>query len=109
MLKIGKQEYVSRINAAHELVQIQEPLSSAAEILAKRFGVTLRQAYRYLKSALQNSKPLEIPDAKAVLTVRLPVELINLLRKRPRPPGQSISDFVAAALWDALDKEKGRV
>ena len=108
MAKTGKREHTCRINAAHELVQTQEPLASAASILAKRFGVTSRQAYRYLESALQNSAPLEIPDAKAVLTVRLPVGLIHRLRARPRPPDQSLSDFVAAALSAALAKETYR-
>jgi len=108
MAKTGKREHACRINAAHELVKTKEPLASAASILAKRFRVTSRQAYRYLESALQNSAPLEIPDAKAVLTVRLPVGLITRLRSRPRPPGQSLSDFVASALSAALAKEKHR-
>lgn len=108
MAKIGKRDHTRRVNAAHELMQAQEPLASAVAILAKRFGVTTRQAYRYLESAVQNAAPMEIPEAKAVLTVRLPVGLISRLRARPRPPDQSLSDFVAAALSAALAKERYR-
>ena len=108
MARSSQAERIHRINAAHQLLQDNVAFTEAAEVLAKRFSVGKRQAYRYLKAACQSSSPLSAPDDKAVFTIRLPVNLIEELRNRPRPAGQSLSDFVCHALQRALEEQRPR-
>jgi hypothetical protein len=108
MARSSQSERVHRINAAHQLLQDNVAFAEAAEVLSKRFSVGKRQAYRYLKEACQSSPPLSTPDDKAVLTVRLPVNLIDQLRNQLRPTGQSLSDFVCQALRRALQEQRPR-
>lgn len=108
MARSSQAERVHRVNAAHQLLQDNVALAEAAEVLAKRFFVGKRQAYRYLKDACQSSSPLSAPDDKTVFTVRLPVTLIDQLRSHPRPAGQSLSDFVCQSLRRALEEQRPR-
>ena len=106
MARASHSERIHRINAAYQLLQQNVAFAEAVEVLAKRFGVGRRQAYRYLKDACNSSAPLDAPDDKAVFTVRLPVHLIEQLRNHPRPTGQSLSDFVCQVLKSAMEEEK---
>jgi hypothetical protein len=108
MARSSHTERVHRINAAHQLLQDNVDFTEAVEVLAKRFSVGKRQAYRYLKEACQSSSPLSAPGDKAVFTVRLPIILIEQLRNHPRPTGQSLSDFVCHALQRALEEQRPR-
>jgi predicted HicB family RNase H-like nuclease len=45
---------------------------------------------------------MPIPEEKAVFTVKLPRSLIRLVRHRARQSEKAISDWVAAALQQAL-------
>lgn len=105
MARSSESERVHRINAAHQLLQGEMAFSEAAEALSERFAVGRRQAYRYLREAFRASSPLDAPEPKDVFTVKLPVTLIGQLRSHPRPPGQSLSDFVCQALERALEEQ----
>lgn len=105
MARSSQVERVHRVNVAHQLLQDEMAFAEAAEVLSARFAVGKRQAYRYLHEAYQASSPLESPEAKDVFTVKLPVSLIEQLRSHPRPPGQSLSNFVCQALERALEEQ----
>jgi hypothetical protein len=45
---------------------------------------------------------MPVPEGKAVFTVKLPRPLIGQVRRRARKSGEAISDWVAAALQQAL-------
>ena len=85
MARSSQAERVYRINAAGQLLREEVALAEAVEVLAKRFSVGKRQAYRYLEEACQSS-PLSSPEEKAVFTVRLPVGLIEQLRSPSAAP-----------------------
>ena len=105
MARSSQVERVHRINAAHQLLQDEMAFAEAAEVLSERFVVGKRQAYRYLQEACQASSPLDSPESKDVFTVKLPITLIEQLRSHPRPPGQSLSNFVCQALERALEEQ----
>ena len=107
-MRSSKIERVERINAARQLVQKDAPLSQAVGTLCHRFGISRRQAYRYIDEALQSTQELSAPEPKAVFTIMLPVSLIKQLRSFSRPPGQSLSDFVAEILSRSLRRRKER-
>ena len=108
MAKSSHAQHVGRINTAFQLLRRPKSLSEASTILSDRFGVSERQARRYIKEALNLKAPLPEPEPKEVSTVKLPVSLIDQLRHHPRAPGQSLSDFVAEALQQALTQRKAR-
>jgi hypothetical protein len=94
-----------RINMAIELLKKKVSLGEAVSSLAGRCGLSHRQAYRYLQQARAVDQPLPLPEAKAVFTVKLPPSLIKAVRHQARRQGQQISDLVARALEDFLQKK----
>jgi hypothetical protein len=84
------------------LKQKTPPPEVVAAALAARFDLSARQAYRYLQHAQRVTKPLALPEPKAVFTVKLPPRLIQRVRRRARARGQSISAVVTEALQQFL-------
>ena len=66
-------EYARRVNAAVELVGTGMPASAAAHTMAGRYGVSVRQARRYVEQAMAAGR-VEVPEANVVFTVKLPVQ-----------------------------------
>lgn len=91
-------ELTERINAARTLVK-KSPNSEEAvlEIMA-RFGVSRRQAYRYMKEAQKKRKEPGLPEHKIVFTVKLPESLVSLVRHVADSTGESLSSLVTQAL-----------
>jgi predicted HicB family RNase H-like nuclease len=75
--------------------------------LIVRYGLSRRQAYRYLQEAQQSASPLPIPEPKAVFTVKLPHSLIPQVRQQARQQRCSISQWVERALRLELGHAKG--
>src|SRR5262245_41735903 len=92
-------EYAHRGNAAAELVAAGVGVADAARDLAVRFGLSERQARRYVERAVAGG-PVEVPAASEVFTVRLPAELVARVRERARTSGSTISALVAQALTE---------
>ncbi|MDD5599721.1 MAG: hypothetical protein PHV82_17380, partial [Victivallaceae bacterium] len=72
--------------------------AEAKKALIEKFGISDRQAFRYLKIAQESSGLLVIPEKKAVFTVKLPVSLIFRIRQRAQLSDYTLSDLVAEAL-----------
>jgi hypothetical protein len=97
-------DQTERINMAIELLKKNASLGEAVSSLACRCRLSQRQAYRYLRQAQAVDRPLPIPESKAVFTVKLPPSLIQAVRRRARHQGRPISELVARALEDFLQK-----
>ena len=107
MAKSSEAEQARRVNVT---ISLLEQRSSAAQVLAElvtRYGLSRRQAYRYLRQAQQATSPLPVPQEKAVFTVKLPCPLIAQVRRRARQQRCSISLWVEQALRLGLDQPKG--
>jgi hypothetical protein len=96
-------QYARRINAASELLASGWGVPEAGRELARRHRISERQARRYLEQA-RDEGPREVPSAKIVFTVKLPSDLARRVRQQARRSGQTISDVVAAALREFLDR-----
>jgi hypothetical protein len=74
--------------------------SRAARVrrLSREFDLSERQAYRYLEEASQLDRPVEIPEATVSVTLKLPPQTVELLRKYARSSGRTIGAIVTAAL-----------
>ncbi len=99
-----------RLNAAVALLEERRSLSEAAATLAATYGMSKRQAYRYLNEAQNQSQPVPIPQRKIAFTVKLSEGLVQRLRQRARSSGQTLSELVSQALEALLGKgrEGGR-
>jgi non-ribosomal peptide synthetase component E (peptide arylation enzyme) len=101
--RVGDGEYAARVNAAVELAAAGT--AQAARVLADRFGVSVRQARRYLDDAGHGR--VEIPDRAVAFTVKLPEGLVGRVRAYAAEHRLAISAVVAAALVEFLARDRG--
>ena len=96
-------EYAVRVNRAVELLVDRSP-ADAVRGLQSEFGLSERQARRYVNEALARPAGVLVPERTAVFTVRLAPSLIAGLRERALAIGQSLSATTAAAVGAYLDQ-----
>jgi hypothetical protein len=95
-------EYAVRVNLAVVLLADRSP-ADAVRGLEGGFGLSERQARRYVTVALERPEGVAVPERTAVFTVRLAPSLIAGLRRHARSRGQSLSATVAEAARLYLD------
>jgi hypothetical protein len=96
-------EYAVRVNRAVELLADRSP-ADAVRGLGGEFGLSERQARRYVNAAVERPDGVVVPERTAVFTVRLAPSLIGGLRNRARADGLSLSATTAAAVAGYLDQ-----
>ena len=106
--RAGGVEHALRVNAAAELVAGGVEQTEASRLLAARFGVSVRQARRYVAQAVAAGGPVRVPEAATVFTVKLPAGLAGRVRAHARESGSSISAVVATALVEFLSRGHSR-
>lgn len=92
-----------RLNAAAELLASGCEIAEASRQLARWHRISERQARRYVERA-RDSGPVEVPSAKTVFTVKLPIDLVRRVRQQARRAGQTISALVALALTEFMER-----
>ena len=60
---VDKAEKARQLNAARSLLDRHTELSEAAQSLSHKYGMSRRQAYRYLEEAAQLPHPVEVVEA----------------------------------------------
>jgi catalase (peroxidase I) len=93
-----------RINAALALLQKRHSLAEAATSLVRIFGMSKRQAYRYLREAQKRQHPVPMPERKVAFTVKLSESLVHDVRERARLSGLTLSELVSKALDTFMHK-----
>jgi len=107
MPRSTKTDKARQLNAAHRLLERNVALPEAAQNLSRKFGLSLRQAYRYLEEAARLERPVEITEATVPITLKLPPTTIRLLRAYAKSSGLTLGTIVARALelfWGALER-----
>ena len=95
-------EYAVRVNRAAALLRDLSP-ADAVRALQAEFGLSERQARRYVNAGLRQPEGVAVPERTAVFTVRLAPSLIAGLRRHSRSRGQTLSATVAEAVGLYLD------
>jgi hypothetical protein len=90
-------EYAERVNRAVTLVRRLSP-ADAVRALQAEFGLSERQARRYVNAGLEQPDGVPVPERTAVFTVRLAPSLIDGLRTRAGVTGQTLSAVTAEAV-----------
>ena len=98
MVRSTRAQKVERLNAAYALLAHGVAASEAVLRLSQRFGLSQRQAYRYLQDARAMARPVEPAEALIPITIKIPGTLAETLRAHSRSTGDSIGEIVARAL-----------
>jgi predicted DNA-binding transcriptional regulator YafY len=98
MPRSTKADKARQLNLAHRLLKRNMALPEAAQHLARRLGLSLRQAYRYLEEAAELDAPVEVTEATVPVTLKLPPSTVRALRVYARSSGLTIGAIVTRAL-----------
>ena len=90
-------QYAARVNRAAVLLR-ERSLAEAVRVLRGEFGLSERQARRYVNAGLERPGGVPVPERTMVFTVRLAPSLIVGLRERARATGQTLSAVTAEAV-----------
>ena len=107
MTKSSESEQARRVNVTASLLRQKTSPPEVLSWLIAHYGVSRRQAYRYLQQAQNIRVPLPVPEAKGVFTVKLPVSLIRQVRQRSGRERGAISQWVERALRRSLNLRRG--
>jgi predicted DNA-binding transcriptional regulator YafY len=108
MTKSTNTERAKRVNTAIDLLKESKMPSEAVEALSAQYGISRRQAYRYVKAAESAGKRISVPDQKIAFTVKLSQNLTQALRQYAQFKGQTLSEVVTQALEAFLYKGRRR-
>ena len=101
-MKSTKVELSQRINTALSLVKKCDSISEAVKVMAERYSISKRQAYRYVQKAGEVGKQVAVPDPKIAFTVKLSQKLVQRLREHAKDSGKKLSEIVTQSLEDYL-------
>jgi predicted DNA-binding transcriptional regulator YafY len=104
MPKSSNTERAKRVNMAIDLLKESGSFAETAKSLSSHYGISKRQAYRYVKTAESVGKKIPIPEKKIAFTVKLSENLTLELRQYARFQGQTLSEVVTEALEVLLYK-----
>ena len=90
-------EYAERVNRAAVLLR-RLSRADAVRALQAEFGLSERQARRYVNAGLERPDGVPVPERTAVFTVRLAPSLIDGLHSRAGVTGQTLSAVTAEAV-----------
>ena len=108
MAKSSNTERAKRVNTAIDLLKESGSVSEAAAALSIQYGISKRQAYRYVKEAELIGKQIPVPDRKIPFTVKLSERLAEEVRHYARFRRQTLSQVVTEALELFLYKDRNR-
>lgn len=100
-------EYAVRVNRAAVLLRDLAP-ADAVRALRAEFGLSERQARRYVNVGLREPDGVVVPERTTVFTVRLAPSLIGGLRERARASGKTLSAVTAEAVRSYLGAARER-
>ncbi len=92
-----------RLNAAFHLLAQGYTLAEAAGALTQQFGLSRRQAYRYLQEAQQIDAPALVASPAIPITIKIPADVVKRLRSHAQASGMTLGEIVAKAIVSFLD------
>lgn len=98
MVRSTKANKARHLNAAYRLLERNTGLSEAAHSLSREFGLSRRQAYRYLEQAAELGQPVPVEEASIPITLKLPPSTVRLLRSSASKSGLTLGEIVSRAL-----------
>lgn len=105
MMRSTKVQKNERLNAAHRLIAQGIGMAEAAMMLARDYGLSRRQAYRYVEEAQTLARPAPVVEPSMAVTFKLPVSVVSKLRAHAAAHNQTLSKTVSRAISRFLQSE----
>ena len=106
MARSTKADKARQLNAAYNMLRSKVGFPEAMQRLSREFGLSERQAYRYLEEASQLERPVEVIEATVPITLKVPERTAHLLRAYSKSTGLTIGAIVTRALTMFLDAQR---
>lgn len=108
MSRSNSAERTQRLNAAFDLLTQGWAIAPAAAMLTEEFGLSRRQAHRYLQQAQAIKCPVPIATPSVAITVKVPEDVVTKLRAHARATESTIGNVVSRAVLGLLARETRR-
>jgi hypothetical protein len=96
-----------RLNAAHSLLVRGVSVADAVVSLSRQFGLSRRQAYRYLQEAQAIGHAVPVVAASVPITLKIPANVVRDVRAYAVFSGLTISEIVTRAITAFLTAVRG--
>ena len=97
MIRSTRVQKAERLRAARRLLADEIGMAEAAVALSRTFGLSRRQAYRYLELARAGAPPLAAENS-VTITLKMPDSLARGLRAHATARGVTTSEVVRQAV-----------
>ncbi|SIO41699.1 Ribbon-helix-helix protein, copG family [Bradyrhizobium erythrophlei] len=97
MIRSTRGQKAERLRAARRLLADEIGMAEAAVALSRTFGLSRRQAYRYLELARAGAPPLAAENS-VTITLKMPESLARGLRAHATARGVTTSEVVRQAV-----------
>jgi predicted DNA-binding transcriptional regulator YafY len=98
MARSTRAQKAERLNVAHGLLTQGRSIAEAATMLSQEFGLSRRQAYRYLQEAQAIGHPVAVSEASVPITLKIPGSVARELRAYANSSGLTLGEIVTRAV-----------
>jgi Arc/MetJ-type ribon-helix-helix transcriptional regulator len=98
MIRSTRVQKAERLRAARRLLADEIGMAEAAMALSRTFGLSRRQAYRYLELARAGASTPSAAKNSVTITLKMPESLARGLRDRATERGVTTSEVVRQAV-----------
>ena len=107
MARSAQAQRAERVKAAQELLARGTSMAEAAVALSRDFGLSRRQAYRYLEEAQAVAPAPATAQASVTITLKIPSNTVRELRGYSASSGLTLSEIVRRAISAFLSAARG--
>ena len=107
MARSTQAQRAERVRAAQELLARGTSVAGAAIALAHDFGLSRRQAYRYLEEAQAVAPAPAVAEGSVTIALKIPSNLVRELRAYSASSGLTLSETVRRAISAFLSAARG--
>ena len=98
MIRSTRAQKAERLAAARRLLANGIGMAEAAMTLSRGYGLSRRQAYRYLKLARASGSAPSAAESSVTITFKIPHSAASILRAHARERGVTTSELVRRAV-----------
>ena len=98
MIRSTRVQKAERLRAARRLLADEIGMAEAAVALSRTFGLSRRQAYRYLELARAGRPAAPVAENSITITLKMPESLAGDLRAHASKDGLTTSEVIRRAV-----------
>jgi hypothetical protein len=106
MARSTQAQKAERLNFARGLLVEGRSMREATTAMSRAFGLSQRQAYRYLHAARGLDQPVMAPAASIPITIKIPGDVVEALRTHAKTSGLTMGEIVARAVSTFLSSAR---